>query len=222
MPDLTTPRFILASQSPRRAEILRRVGLSFGVEPSNVDESSVALADPRDTVVQLARMKAHAVHEQHPHDIVVSADTVVAIDGEILGKPRDDAEAAQMLRKLSGRAHRVLTGFAIIDGARKIEKTGCEETMVVFREMNEREIDWYVSSGEPRDKAGAYAIQGLGGLFVERIEGNYYNVVGFPLTLFVRLMEKIGISLLDHLSPLSDAGEGNALRLKVASEAAPD
>lgn len=206
MPESLVPRFILASQSPRRAEILRRLGLSFVVEPSDVDESSVALSDPRDTVVQLAAMKARAVRDRHPSDIVVSADTVVVIDGEVLGKPFGDADAARMLRALSGRSHSVLTGLAIIHGATGLEKTGCEETKVVFREMSPREIDWYVSSGEPCDKAGAYAIQGLGGLFVDRVEGNYYNVVGFPLTLFVRLMEDLGIFVLDHLSPTAPAG----------------
>lgn len=192
-------RFILASQSPRRAEILGRIGLDFIVAPSLVDEGGIERKNPRETAIEIARRKACAVREQYPRDIIVSADTVVVVDGETLGKPFDDRDAARMLGRLSGRAHAVLTALAVLDGARGMEETGCEETQVVFRAMAEREIAWYVASREPRDKAGAYAIQGLGGLFVDRIEGNYYNVVGFPLTLFVRLMEKMGVCLLDHL-----------------------
>lgn len=193
-------QIVLASRSPRRAETLRRLGLTFLIEPTNLDESALSGGEPEETVLDLARAKARTAWPRHPDDIIVAADTIVVIDGMVLRKPRDDEDAKSMLRKLSGRAHEVLTGIAVINGRLQFERAGAAATEVNFRPMTEREIEWYAATGEPRDKAGAYAIQGLGGLFVETISGNYDNVVGFPLTLFARLMEDAGVSLVDLIA----------------------
>jgi septum formation protein len=174
---------VLASQSPRRSEILRQAGISFTVRTAEVDESTRAGETPADYVRRLAAAKAHAV-EAAAGETVLGADTTVVVDGEILGKPADAADARRMLARLSGRRHEVLTGICLRQGERSTSEYA--STGVVFAAMSDREIDEYVASGEPMDKAGAYAIQGLASKFVERIEGDYFNVMGLPVALVYR------------------------------------
>jgi septum formation protein len=174
---------VLASQSPRRSEILRQAGIPFTVRAADVDESLLSGESPADYVKRLARAKATAVTAVDG-EIVLGADTTVVIDGEILAKPSDAADARRMLALLSGRRHEVLTGICLRRGA----DAPCEyaTTGVVFASLSDAEIDQYVASGEPMDKAGAYAIQGLASKFVERIEGDYFNVMGLPVALVYR------------------------------------
>lgn len=171
---------ILASNSPRRAEILRQAGIPFTVRAAAVDEAPQAGESPEDYVCRLAVEKTFAV-EARPAEIVLGADTTVVIDREMLGKPSDTDDARRMLRLLSGRRHAVLTGIAIRRGPQVIRDRAV--TGVWFAEMAPGEIDEYVASGEPMDKAGAYAIQGLASKYIEKIEGCYFNVVGLPVSL---------------------------------------
>lgn len=178
---------VLASASPRRAEILRAVGWPFEMRPADIDESLRPAERAPDYVRRLALTKAETVAAMRLFGVVLGADTVVVADGEILGKPRDDGEARRMLRGLSGKWHEVLTGVALAraeDGERRVAH---ERTRVRFAEMSEREIAQYVATGEPLDKAGAYAVQGGAALFVEAIEGDYWNVVGLPVRLVYQL-----------------------------------
>lgn len=189
----SAPLLVLASSSPRRIEMLKLLGLRFETAHPSVNESTL----PRETALahvrRLARLKARAVAAGHPESWVLAADTVVVVDGVIFGKPRDERDARRTLRKLSGRWHEVLTGMALVSEARRAEQVAVSRTRVRFRKLSEREIRWYVASGEPADKAGAYAIQGKGGLFVDRVVGSPSNVVGFPLDAFARLMKKAHI-----------------------------
>ena len=181
---------VLASRSPRRSEILRQAGIPFTVRVSDVDESVLPGESPGAYVQRLAEAKAMAVTAGQG-DIVLGADTTVVISGEILAKPADARDAHRMLALLSGRRHEVLTGICMRRGARAT--CDCVTTAVVFAELSEREIAEYVASGEPMDKAGAYAIQGLASKFVERIEGDYFNVMGLPVALvYRRLREAAG------------------------------
>ncbi|MDZ7291308.1 MAG: Maf family protein [candidate division KSB1 bacterium] len=175
---------ILASASPRRAEILRKLGLTFTVQPSAVEENNSTARTPAAHALDLARRKAWAVAANVNKGICIGADTIVVLGEEIIGKPASEDEACEMLRQLSGKTHRVFTGFAIIDRPSNREATGVEMTEVTFRELEEAEIRAYVHSGEAMDKAGAYGIQDASAVFAERINGCFYNVVGFPLTRF--------------------------------------
>jgi septum formation protein len=179
-------RLILASGSPRRVELLRAAGLAFAVVPAQVDETPLEGETPVAHVLRLARLKADRVAARRPDDVVLGADTVVTVDGLLLGKPADDAEARAMLERLSARAHEVLTGVAVARGGEIA--TGVDRTVVHFAQLCEEDLAWYVASGEPRDKAGAYGIQGRASRFVDRIEGSYSNVVGLPVSLVVRLL----------------------------------
>ena len=174
---------VLASQSPRRREILRQAGMEFTVRVADVDESALPGESPAGYVQRLAAAKAFAI-EVAEGETVLGADTTVVIDGEILGKPADAADARRMLARLSGRRHEVLTGVCL----RRGKDATCDyvTTGVVFAALSGAEIDAYVASGEPMDKAGAYAIQGLASKFVERIEGDYFNVMGLPVALVYR------------------------------------
>ena len=176
---------VLASQSPRRSEILRQAGIPFTVRVADVDESVLAGESPADYVRRLAAAKAFGI-EAAEAETVLGADTTVVIDGEILAKPADAADARRMLERLSGRRHEVLTGICLRRGTR----ARCEyvTTGVVFAALSDAEIGEYVASGEPMDKAGAYAIQGLASKFVERIDGDYFNVMGLPVALVYRLL----------------------------------
>jgi septum formation protein len=181
------PKLILASASPRRAEILRIVGWPFEILAVDVDETRRGDEEAAIYVERVAGEKAQAAATRFPGASVVGADTIVVIDEEILGKPRDEDNARRMLRQLSGQWHQVLTGIALINGAPAEIRVAHETTEVKFAAMSEDEIDWYVSSGEPLDKAGAYAIQGLGSRFIEGIRGDYFNVVGLPVRLLYEL-----------------------------------
>lgn len=183
-------RLILASSSPRRSGYLRELGIRFRKIPSGVDERRLRGETPYRYVRRQAIAKTLAVSERHPGAPVVGADTIVVVDGAILGKPHDAPDARRMLRKLSGRSHRVLSGMAMVGGgAASVERvrSGVSSTRVFFRKLTEGEIRGYVETGEPLDKAGAYGIQGKGGLLVTRIEGSFSNVVGFPLEVFYKL-----------------------------------
>jgi septum formation protein len=177
---------VLASASPRRAELLRAAGFDFVVDPADVDESVRPGETPEAHVRRLAREKADAGAVRHPGRAVIGADTVVVVDGRILGKPRDAADARGMLEALSGRTHHVFTGVAVArDGALR---DAVDVSAVTMARLSPEEIDEYVASGEPRDKAGAYAIQGRAARFVERLEGSYSGVVGLPVAVVHRLL----------------------------------
>ena len=184
---------VLASGSPRRRELLGRLGLEPVVRAADIDETPHAGEDPEATVARLARTKAHAV-ERSGDDLVIAADTEVVLDVAVLGKPDGADGAAAMLRSLSGRAHRVITGVHVLHGS--AEASAVEETVVHVRVLDDAEIEAYVATGEPFGKAGAYAIQGAGGMFVERIEGSDTNVIGLPLATVVRLAADVGVTLL--------------------------
>lgn len=181
---------VLASQSPRRRELLAGFISEFEVIADNSEEIVIPDVPPEETVRRLALQKAENVAEKcAPNALVIAADTIVYIDGRILGKPAGEEEAAEMLHMLSGREHHVCTGFAVVD--KKIGKTLCdfERTVVRFRHLSEEEIARYIKSGEPMDKAGAYGIQDIGALFVEGIRGDYFNVVGFPLCALSKMLK---------------------------------
>lgn len=182
---------ILASQSPRRRELLGQMGFSFTVRPAKGEELPHPELTPAQLVEELARQKALEVSaEAASDDVVVAADTVVAIDGVVLGKPRDKAHAAEMLSALSGREHTVYTGVAVKRGETLLVEH--EATQVRFRPLTEWEIDLYIQTGEPMDKAGSYGIQGYGALLVEGIRGDYFNVVGLPICRLGRMLAQVG------------------------------
>ena len=182
---------ILASQSPRRRELLGQMGFSFTVRPARGEELPHPELTPAQLVEELARQKALEVSaEAEADDVVVAADTVVAIDGKVLGKPHDKVHAAEMLSALSGREHTVYTGVAVKRGETLLVEH--EATQVRFRPLTEREIDLYIQTGEPMDKAGSYGIQGYGALLVEGIRGDYFNVVGLPICRLGRMLAQVG------------------------------
>src|SRR5579872_1195183 len=193
-------RLVLASASPRRAELLRAAGFSFDVVVTDVDERQRPGETPAVYVRRLAADKSAAALRpvevarlpRDPSAIILGADTTVVVDGDILGKPADDREAAAMLRRLSGRAHEVLTGVSLRRGAEEVGRV--ESTTVHFTTLTEQDIEWYVMSGEGRDKAGAYAIQGLASRFIPRIDGSYSNVVGLPVACVAELLAQLGIN----------------------------
>lgn len=180
-----TKRIILASASPRRQLLLRQIGLTFDVAPSGVSEELEVTIPPREYVKILAERKARSVAAGIKDGIVIGADTIVVYESKLLGKPRNADDAAAMLQMLSGKMHEVFTGFALVDRPSDKSVSGAEMTKVKFRTLSSQEIDEYVASGSPMDKAGAYGIQDdYGAVFVERVEGCFYNVMGFPLTRF--------------------------------------
>jgi septum formation protein len=181
---------ILASRSPRRAELLRAAGIDFTVRAADIDETPHPHESPRDYVTRLALEKAHAVPAA-PDETVLAADTTVVIDDQILGKPIDAADAKRMLQALSGCKHEVITGICLRRGDRVIQDV--DVTGVWFAQLTEAEVDRYVASGEPMDKAGAYAIQGLASRFIPRIQGSYSNVVGLPVALVSQALSKLGV-----------------------------
>src|SRR6266581_3545232 len=188
---LNLPRIVLASTSPRRAEILRTIGWPFETFPVEIDESRNRGEGAQTYVERLAREKAEAAASHLPSRIVLGADTIVVVDNEILGKPEDESQARRMLRNLGGRWHQVLTGIAVIGIANNNNAfVAHTATDVKFAKMGDAEIDWYVSTGEPMDKAGAYAIQGLGARFIEEIKGEYFNVMGLPVRLLYDLITR--------------------------------
>ena len=189
-------KIILASSSPRRAEILREAGIAFQIRPTEIDETTLPGEAAQAMVARLAEAKARAAAAQMDAGmreyIVVGADTTVELGGEILGKPRDSAHAREMLANLSGRTHRVLTGIFLLQLPGNTTRAAVEISAVTFAPLIEKEIDAYVASGEPLGKAGAYAIQGLAGRYIPRIEGCYFNVVGLPLARLYVLLRELG------------------------------
>jgi nucleoside triphosphate pyrophosphatase len=192
-------RLVLASASPRRAEILRNAGIAFEVQAALIDESRREGESPDDYVQRLALEKARAaadaeIEQQGNTDglVFVGADTTVLIDGEMLGKPETEEEARRMLRRLSGRVHEVHTGIALVRRPKAWERVAEEVTRVTFAKLSDDEIERYVASGEPFGKAGAYAVQGIAGRYVTRIEGCYFNVVGLPLARLHSLLREVG------------------------------
>ena len=186
---------ILASQSPRRRELLERMGLPFRIITHDIDEHMERELPPGELVAAISAEKAGAVAAQAgPDAVVIAADTVVALDGAVLGKPADESDAARMLSALSGRTHQVFTGLTVACGADV--RTVSEETAVTFRPLTAEEIAAYVRTGEPMDKAGAYGIQGYGALLVEGIRGDYYNVMGLPVCRLGGLLRELGVDCL--------------------------
>jgi len=182
------PKIVLASASPRRAEILRTVNWPFETMPLNIDETRQPGEDAPTYVQRLARAKAETAAARSPGSLIVGADTTVVIGDQILEKPDSHDDARRMLRQLSGQWHKVLTGVALI-GVSEL-RVACETTEVKFAVMSQDEIGWYVSTGEPMDKAGAYAIQGLGARFIEGIRGDYFNVMGLPVRLLYQMLRE--------------------------------
>ncbi|WP_053364227.1 Maf family protein [Bacillus sp. FJAT-27251] len=186
-------QLILASSSPRRKELLENLHLQFEISSSNVDESFSPDLSPSEAVMELAARKARFVAEKHPDAFVIGSDTVVVLDGDILGKPENSEEAYGMLNRLSGKTHAVYTGVDII--APDNEKLFYEKTDVTFWELSHEEIQTYIQSGEPFDKAGGYGIQGFGSFLVRKISGDYFTVVGLPVSRTVRELKNIGYVL---------------------------
>ena len=190
--DSACPALILASASPRRRELLATLDLPFSVMPAHVDERHRTAEPPASYVARLAREKAGQLGEQYPSAWVLGADTVVVLDPCILGKPADADEARAMLRRLSGRQHTVMTGVAVVHRGRGMTQCDVVSTRVCFHTLQDADIDAYIATGEPFDKAGAYAVQGVGGQFVAALEGCYNNVVGLPLQRTMALLQAAG------------------------------
>lgn len=192
----TNESLILASSSPRRRELLKTLGLSFSIQTSDVDETTAPGLTPRQVVEELAMRKAKAVASRLSEGVVLGADTIVVLDGEILGKPADEADAYRMLSALQGRAHTVYSGVALIDASTGRSEVSHSKTEVKIRPLTEKEIQAYIATKEPMDKAGSYAIQGIGSTIVEGITGDYFTVVGLPLCLTANMLARFGITLL--------------------------
>lgn len=183
---------ILASASPRRRELLALVGIVHEVRPADIDESLWPGETPVGHSERLARGKAHAIAAAAGDAVVIAADTIVVVDGDILGKPKDVAHATEMLRRLSGRQHTVYTAIAVARGERT--ESAVEAVEVVFRALSDSEIAEYIATGEPMDKAGAYGIQGFGATIVERVDGDYFSVMGLGMRRLVALLERVGVT----------------------------
>jgi septum formation protein len=192
MPICLTNSFILASASPRRQELLRQVGLKFKIVPAHVNEDHLPQESPREHVQRLAGNKAMAIARKYPDAWVLGADTIVVIDGLILGKPKGKAQAKEMLQRLSGREHKVFTGFTIAQAAAGISKTKVIQSAVRFKNISAEELAWYTGCAEPYDKAGGYAVQGKGAHFIKSIRGSYTNVIGLPLCEVLEELKNLG------------------------------
>ena len=189
-------KIILASASPRRKELLEKIGLKFEVEPSNYAEDMHSKLNPDELARAISLGKSRAVASKHKNAIVIAADTFIVFRGKIMGKPNTEAEARKMLMALRGKSHSVITGFTILDTEENKVLTKSVETVIHIKKLTPKEIDAYVKSKEPLDKAGAYAIQGLGSVIVERIEGDYFNVMGLPLSALAESLTEFGIHIL--------------------------
>jgi septum formation protein len=189
-------KIVLASASPRRKELLEKIGLKITVDPSDFPEDLRSDLKPEGLVKYVSMGKAAAVSPRYPDAVIIAADTIGVLRGRIIGKPHSAEAARQMLLDLSGKSHRVITGFTIIDTASRKSLTRVVETRVYIKPLSPLEIINYVKTGEPLDKAGAYAIQGLGAVIVRKITGDYYNVVGLPLNALVESLQEFGISVL--------------------------
>jgi septum formation protein len=196
---MSTPPVILASASPRRRELLSLVGIPHVVQPADIDESYREGEEAPGHAERLAREKAATIAEQNPEAIVIAADTIVLVDGLVLGKPRDEADAARMLAMLGGQTHVVLTAVAVAYGGQM--RSGVEAVRVSFRALTRERIRTYIATGEPMDKAGSYGIQGYGATLIERIDGDYFAVMGLALARMIDLLAELGVSY--DFGPLS-------------------
>ena len=185
---------ILASQSPRRKELMGLLKVPFIVRVADIDETMDPGKAPYDEVARVSRLKAQAIPRE-PADLVIAADTIVVCDDQVLGKPRDEQDAFRMLRLLSGRSHQVMTGLTVLQGGKAVSCT--EVTDVCFRDLQDKEIDDYIATGEPMDKAGSYGIQGGAALFADRMHGDYYNVMGLPVCRLGQLLREIAPEIME-------------------------
>ena len=188
---MTALRVILASQSPRRRELLALAGIAHDVQPADIDESYLTGERPRDHAERLARGKAEAIAAREPDAVVIGSDTIVVVDGDVLGKPSDENDAVRMLARLAGRSHIVITAVAV--AWRGETRSAVEEVGVTFHPLSRAEIDAYIATREPMDKAGAYGIQGYGATIVARVDGDYFAVMGLPLQRLIRVLDALGI-----------------------------
>jgi septum formation protein len=188
---MTALRVILASQSPRRRELLALVGIAHDVQPADIDESYLIGERPRDHAERLARGKAEVIATREPDAVVIGSDTIVVVDGDVLGKPSDENDAVRMLARLAGRSHIVITAVAV--AWRGETRSAVEEVGVTFHPLSRAEIDAYIATREPMDKAGAYGIQGYGATIVARVDGDYFAVMGLPLQRLIRVLDALGI-----------------------------
>jgi septum formation protein len=188
---MSTPRVILASQSPRRRELLTLVGIPHEVRPADIDETYFPGERPWDHAERLAREKAAVIARQEPDAVVIGSDTIVVVDGDVLGKPADEPEARRMLRRLADRSHVVMTAVAVV--WRGETRSGVEQVGVDFHPLTDGEIDAYIATREPMDKAGAYGIQGFGAAIVARVDGDYFAVMGLPVQRVVRMLRELGL-----------------------------
>lgn len=195
---MAKPIFILASKSPRRKELLKSIGIDAQIFPANIDESALKGLPPEKMVTELALLKAyHVAHTFNCEVIVIGADTAVVLDGEVFGKPQNIEEAKEMLNRLSGKTHTVYTGYCVINTKTNVATAKYEKTQVTFRNLTEKEIKSYIKTREPMDKAGAYGIQEKGSIFIEKIDGDYFNVVGLPVCALSKMLsEEFGIDIL--------------------------
>jgi septum formation protein len=191
-------RLILASKSPRRYDLLKQLGLDFEVIPSKIEEDFVPDESPQEHVIRLAEAKALDIGNQYSDRWVIAADTIVYVDGIILGKPKDRREAVDMLRLISGKKHRVLTGISVQHSKKGKGDSEAVETAVKVKSLSPVEMDWYVGTGEPFDKAGGYGIQGVGSFMIEAINGSYTNVVGLPLCELLQMLIRVGALRITH------------------------
>lgn len=205
----TKPLVILASKSPRRRYLLKQAGINFVVVPSQIDESKIWMKKPEEYVKKLAEAKADDVAYKYPDSWVIGADTIVVIGDAILGKPRSIEDARNMLLRLSGQTHQVYTGFAICCKARERLFSQIVKTDVLFKNLSEEEIQWYIHTPEPFDKAGAYAIQGMGTFLVRSIHGSYTNVVGLPVCEVIEFLIKEGLLGFKKNNRIQRCGSGN-------------
>lgn len=190
---INTEKLILASSSPRREALLRQIGMDIKISPANIDESKILTRDPEEHVKELSFLKADKTARSYPDDWILGADTIVVVQDQILGKPQSSAQAIAMLSRLNDGEHSVYTGFCILHSQRKILISQAIETKVIFKPLSQQEIKWYVNTGEPFDKAGAYAIQGIGAFLVKGISGSYTNVVGLPVCELVETLNRLNI-----------------------------
>lgn len=193
---LNMRKIILASSSPRRKKLLEQLGLTIKVIPSNIDEKLNPRLKPQSQVETLSLQKAQAITPSFPDAIIIAADTLVSIGEDILGKPTSLLDAKRMLKKLSGKTHAVYTGFTIIDTKSKKSITDSEKTLVTFKKLSDKEIASYIKKEHPLDKAGSYGVQGVGAVLVERIEGDFFNVVGLPVAKLTQTLKKFAIEVL--------------------------
>jgi len=193
MPVISNHSLILASSSPRRREMLQSVGLNFKIVPSHVNEENLVAENPRQHVKRLSRDKAMAIATKFKNAWVLGADTIVVIDGDILGKPSSGREAKMMLKKLSGREHKVFTGYSLVHMKTEVCATGVVQSSVKFKTISRDEMNWYIACDEPYDKAGGYALQGKGAYFIESIRGSYTNVIGLPLCEVLETLKRFKV-----------------------------